>query len=103
MPRVSTCGCGCRPAGTKLEAFAKKRAGELLSRGTVYANLTVKRAGAAQTIRINEDVLSAVVKVAGTLAQRIDAVAPSMTACSASRASSKWSSPRAARKRTSRA
>ncbi|MCC8941808.1 YicC/YloC family endoribonuclease [Bradyrhizobium ivorense] len=67
------------PSGwDELEAFAKKRAGELLSRGTVYANLSVKRADAAQTIRINEDVLAAVVKVAGTLAQRIDAVAPSI-------------------------
>ncbi|HBY26734.1 MAG TPA: hypothetical protein DEH75_09360, partial [Bradyrhizobium sp.] len=38
----------------------------------------VKRSDAAQTIRINEDVLAAVVKVAGELAQRIDAVAPSI-------------------------
>jgi uncharacterized protein (TIGR00255 family) len=67
------------PSGwDELEALAKKRAGELLSRGTVYANLTVKRTDAAQTIRINEDVLAAVVKVAGTLAQQIDAVAPSI-------------------------
>jgi len=66
------------PGWDELEAFAKKRAGELLSRGAVYANLSVKRTDAAQTIRINEDVLEAVVKVAGTLAQRIDAVAPSI-------------------------
>jgi uncharacterized protein (TIGR00255 family) len=66
------------PGWDELEALAKKRAGELLSRGTVYANLTVKRSDAAQTIRINEDVLAAVVKVAGELAQRIDAVAPSI-------------------------
>mgnify|MGYP002651472291 CR=1 FL=1 len=66
------------PGWDELEALAKKRAGELLSRGTVYANLSVKRTDAAQTIRINEDVLAAVVKVAGELAQRIDAVAPSI-------------------------
>lgn len=66
------------PGWDELEAPAKKRAGELLSRGTVYANLSVKRTDAAQTIRINEDVLAAVVKVAGTLAQQIDAVAPSI-------------------------
>jgi uncharacterized protein (TIGR00255 family) len=62
----------------ELDAHAKKRAGELLARGTVYANLNVKRANAASTVRINEDVLSAVVKVAHELAGKIDAVAPSI-------------------------
>jgi uncharacterized protein (TIGR00255 family) len=62
----------------ELEAFAKKRAAELLTRGTVYANLTVKRANALSTVRINEDVLASIVKVAGQLAARIDAVAPSI-------------------------
>lgn len=67
------------PSGwDELEAFAKKRAGEVLSRGTVYANLSVKRTDAAQTVQINEDVLDAVLKVAGMLTQRIDAVAPSI-------------------------
>jgi uncharacterized protein (TIGR00255 family) len=66
------------PGWDELEAFAKKRAGEVLSRGTVYANLNVKRANAASTVRINEDVLASVVKVAGVLASRIDAVAPSI-------------------------
>jgi len=61
-----------------LEAFAKKRAGEVLSRGTVYANLNVKRTGAASTIRINEEVLASIVKVSGVLAGKIDAVAPSI-------------------------
>jgi uncharacterized protein (TIGR00255 family) len=62
----------------ELEAFAKKRAAEVLSRGTVYANFNVKRADALSTVRINEDVLAAIVKVAGSLAGRIDAVAPSI-------------------------
>ena len=62
----------------ELEAFAKKRAAELLARGTVYANFNVKRADAASTVRINEDVLAAVVKVASSLSGRIDAVAPSI-------------------------
>jgi uncharacterized protein (TIGR00255 family) len=62
----------------ELDAHAKKRAAELLSRGTVYANLNVKRANAASTVRINEDVLNAVVKVAHQLAGKIDAVAPSI-------------------------
>lgn len=66
------------PGWDDLEATAKKRAGEVLSRGTVYANLTVKRANAASTIRINEEVLASIVRVAGVLAGRIDAVAPSI-------------------------
>src|SRR3989454_6025872 len=60
------------PGWDELEAPAKKLAGELLVRGTVYANLNVKRANAGAAIRINEDVLAAVVKVAGTLASKID-------------------------------
>ena len=66
------------PGWDELEAFAKKRAGEVLSRGTVYANLNVKRANAVSTVRINEDVLASIVKVAGELAGKIDAVAPSI-------------------------
>ncbi|MBI5132103.1 MAG: YicC family protein [Rhodopseudomonas palustris] len=61
-----------------IEAGVRKRAADALSRGTVYANLTIKRADAASTIRINEDVLSAVLKVASDLAGRVDAVAPSI-------------------------
>src|ERR1700723_2981492 len=66
------------PGWDELEALAKKRAGELLSRGTVYANLNVKRTNAVSTIRINEEVLASIVKVAGVLAGKIDAVAPSI-------------------------
>ena len=66
------------PGWDDLEATAKKRAGEVLSRGTVYANLNVKRTGAVSTVRINEEVLASIVKIAGELAGRIDAVAPSI-------------------------
>ncbi len=66
------------PGWDEIEAPAKKRAGELLARGTVYANLNVKRANAVAQVRINEDVLSAVVKVASSVAGKIDAVAPSV-------------------------
>jgi uncharacterized protein (TIGR00255 family) len=66
------------PGWDDLEALAKKRAGEVLSRGTVYANLNVKRANAVSAIRINEDVLASIVRVAGVLASKIDAVAPSI-------------------------
>jgi uncharacterized protein (TIGR00255 family) len=66
------------PGWDELEAFVKKRAAEMLSRGTVYANLNVKRTSAASTVRVNEEVLASIVKVAGLLAGRIDAVAPSI-------------------------
>ncbi len=66
------------PGWDELEAFAKKRAAEVLSRGTIYANFNVKRANAQSTVRVNEDVLASVVRVAGALAGRIDAVAPSI-------------------------
>ncbi|MGE5156937.1 MAG: YicC/YloC family endoribonuclease [Gemmatimonas sp.] len=66
------------PGWDELDAFAKKRAGEVLSRGTVYANFNVKRSDALSTVRINEEVLTAVLKVAGALAGKIDAVAPSI-------------------------
>jgi uncharacterized protein (TIGR00255 family) len=62
----------------ELDAHAKKRASEVLARGTVYANLNIKRADATSTVRINEDVLASVVKVASQLAGKIDAVAPSI-------------------------
>ncbi|MBI5262807.1 MAG: YicC family protein [Bradyrhizobium sp.] len=62
----------------ELEAYAKKRAGEVLVRGTVYANLNVKRTSAVAAIRINEEVLAAVLKVASQLSGKIDAVAPSI-------------------------
>jgi uncharacterized protein (TIGR00255 family) len=66
------------PGWDELESLTRKRAAEVLSRGTVYANLSVKRANALSTVRVNEDVLASIVKVAGELAGRIDAVAPSI-------------------------
>jgi len=66
------------PGWDDLEALAKKRASQVLSRGTVYANLNVKRTTAASTVRVNEEVLASIVRVAGTLAGKLDAVAPSV-------------------------
>jgi uncharacterized protein (TIGR00255 family) len=66
------------PGWDDIEAAARKKSAEVLSRGTVYANLTVKRSNAASLIRINEDVLASVLKVAGEISGKIDAVAPSV-------------------------
>jgi uncharacterized protein (TIGR00255 family) len=66
------------PGWDEVETTARKRAAEVLSRGTVYANLTVKRANALSTVRVNEDVLNSILKIAAELAGKIDAVAPSV-------------------------
>ena len=66
------------PGWDEIEAVARKHAGEHLSRGTVYANLTVKRTNALSTVRVNEDVLNAILKIAADVAGKIDAVAPSI-------------------------
>jgi uncharacterized protein (TIGR00255 family) len=65
------------PAGwDEIEQLARKRANDVLARGTVYANLSVRRANAQATVKVNEDVLAAVVKVATDLTHRLDAAAP---------------------------
>lgn len=66
------------PGWDEIETTARKRATELLSRGTVYANLTVKRGNALSTVRVNEDVLNSILRIAADLAGKIDAVAPSV-------------------------
>jgi uncharacterized protein (TIGR00255 family) len=66
------------PGWDDIEATARKRSAQVLSRGTVYANLTVKRSNAASVVRINEEVLASILKVASDLSGRINAVAPSI-------------------------
>lgn len=66
------------PGWDDVETAARKRAADVLSRGTVYANLTVRRANALSSVRVNDDVLSAILKIAQDLAGKIDAVAPSI-------------------------
>lgn len=61
-----------------IEPLARKSATERLSRGTVYANLTVKRADAAGSVRINEDVLATIVKLSADVAARTGATPPSV-------------------------
>uniref|UniRef100_Q07LE9 YicC family protein n=1 Tax=Rhodopseudomonas palustris (strain BisA53) TaxID=316055 RepID=Q07LE9_RHOP5 len=64
------------PGWDEIEQLARKRTTDVLSRGTVYANLSVRRANAQSTVKVNEDVLAAVVKVATDLTSRLDAAAP---------------------------
>jgi uncharacterized protein (TIGR00255 family) len=66
------------PGWDGVEPTVRKRASEVLSRGTVYANLAVKRATAVPAIRINQDVLNAVMKAAGDLAVKLAAPPPTV-------------------------
>ncbi|MBN9580597.1 MAG: YicC family protein [Afipia sp.] len=66
------------PGWDEIEPVARKRAAEALSRGTVYANLSVKRSGAATVVRVNDEVLTSILKVAAEITEKTDAVAPSV-------------------------
>jgi uncharacterized protein (TIGR00255 family) len=61
-----------------IEATIRKRAAQVLSRGTVYANLTVKLSNAVPLVRVNEQVLASLLKVARDLCGKIDVLAPSI-------------------------
>jgi len=61
------------PGWDAVEVPARKRASDLLARGTVYANLTVERKGVAPTVKVNEAVLAAVLSTLKGLEHRIEA------------------------------
>jgi uncharacterized protein (TIGR00255 family) len=60
------------------ENAGRAKAAEMLSRGTVQGTLTVTREGLAPVVRVNEEVLSAVIETMRALAKRIDASPPSL-------------------------
>jgi len=66
------------PGWDAVEGPARARAAEKLSRGTVYANLTVERKGVVPTVKINEPVLNAVLTTIHNLTGRVDAAAPTL-------------------------
>ena len=67
------------PAGLdRLEIPAKTRIGEHLTRGNVQVSLTLAREGGATTLRVNEDVLAAVLAAMNRIAEKIDATAPTL-------------------------
>ena len=61
------------PGWDVIEVPARSKASEALARGTVYANLTVNRAGAPPVVKVNEPVLAAVLATIREVAHRIDA------------------------------
>ena len=66
------------PGWDAIEVPARTRAAETLSRGTVYANLTVERKGTAPVVKINEPVLAAVLATLKNLGGKVDATPPSL-------------------------
>lgn len=59
-----------------VEVAARARAAERLSRGNVYANLTVTREGVTPVVKVNEPVLSALLAALKTLSTHVDAEKP---------------------------
>jgi uncharacterized protein (TIGR00255 family) len=65
------------PAGwDAIEAAVRAKAADVLARGTIYATLTVERRGAPAQVRVNEEVLAAVLAVVKQLSGRVDAERP---------------------------
>lgn len=64
------------PGWDTVEPALRKLAGGHLQRGTVYATLSVQRASAPPQVRVNEDVLGAVVRVAQDLSARLNTPPP---------------------------
>ena len=66
------------PGWDAIEATVRARASEMLSRGSVFANLTVSREGVAPVARINEPVLAAVLATLKALSGKVDAAPPTL-------------------------
>lgn len=66
------------PGWDAVEITARKRAAEVLARGTVYANLTVERKGVTATVKVNEQVLAAVLAMVQGLTGKVEAAPPTL-------------------------
>jgi uncharacterized protein (TIGR00255 family) len=66
------------PGWDAIEAPARAKGAEALSRGSVFANLTVNRQNAAPAVRVNEPVLAAVLATLNGLAGKVDAAPPTL-------------------------
>jgi uncharacterized protein (TIGR00255 family) len=64
------------PGWDAVEGPARSSGAQALSRGTVYAALTVEREGVAPIVRVNEPVLAAVLATIKGLAGRVEAAPP---------------------------
>jgi uncharacterized protein (TIGR00255 family) len=61
------------PGWDAIEPTLRARAAEVLARGTLHATLNVDREGAAPVVKVNEQVLQAVIGTLGSLAGRVEA------------------------------
>jgi len=66
------------PGWDAVEVPARTRATGKLARGTVYANLSVERKGVAPTVKVNEQVLAAVLATLKALSGKVEAAPPSL-------------------------
>jgi uncharacterized protein (TIGR00255 family) len=66
------------PGWDAIEVPVRARVAEALTRGSVQANLTVERSGAAPTVRINDAVLDAILTTVRKLEGKIEASRPSL-------------------------
>ncbi|MFG1347252.1 YicC/YloC family endoribonuclease [Xanthobacter autotrophicus DSM 431] len=68
------------PGFEVLEADVRTRTGQILSRGSVSANLTATREGEASTVRVNQGALEALYRSVSESAARLGAPAPTLDA-----------------------
>src|SRR5262249_34622337 len=61
------------PGWDAIEPVLRARAAEALARGTLHATLNVERGGAAPIVKVNDEVLQAVVATMKSLAGRVEA------------------------------
>jgi uncharacterized protein (TIGR00255 family) len=66
------------PGWDAVEVPARKRAADELSRGTVYANLSVERKGVTSTVKVNDQVLAAVLATIKSLSGKVEAAAATL-------------------------
>jgi uncharacterized protein (TIGR00255 family) len=66
------------PGRDALEPLLRAAAAKRITRGNVTINLSIQREGAAPQVRVNEEVLAAVIATAGELAKRIEAQPPTL-------------------------
>jgi uncharacterized protein (TIGR00255 family) len=66
------------PGLDRLEIPARNRIAERLARGNVQVSLTLTREAGATTLRVNEEVLAAVLVAMNRIAEKIDATAPTL-------------------------
>lgn len=66
------------PGWDAVEPAARAAASKALARGAVTANLEVKREGATSSVRVNEEVLAAVIDTMRSVAAKVNAQPPSL-------------------------